>query len=34
MRRALSKEEASRVTERQKKRQKHFPQRNYAVKAE
>ncbi|KAK5167951.1 60S ribosomal protein L35, L29 [Saxophila tyrrhenica] len=34
MRRRLTKEEASRVTEKQKKRQRHFPQRNYAVKAE
>jgi large subunit ribosomal protein L35e len=32
MRRRLSKEDASRVTERQKKRQRHFPQRNFAVK--
>ena len=32
MRRRLTKEEASRVTEKQKKRQRHFPQRNYAVK--
>ncbi|EMD00853.1 hypothetical protein BAUCODRAFT_29232 [Baudoinia panamericana UAMH 10762] len=34
MRRALSKEDAGRVTPRQKKRQRHFPPRNYAVKAE
>lgn len=33
MRRALSKEDASRVTEKQKKRQRHFPQRNFAVKS-
>merc|ERR1712176_953190 len=33
LRRALSKEDASRVTERQKKKQRHFPQRVYAVKA-
>ncbi|KAK0364131.1 60S ribosomal protein L35, L29 [Friedmanniomyces endolithicus] len=33
-RRALTKEEASLVTEKQKKRQRHFPQRNYAVKAQ
>ncbi len=32
IRRRLTKEEASRVTEKQKKRQMHFPQRNYAVK--
>ncbi|KAK1074660.1 60S ribosomal protein L35, L29 [Friedmanniomyces endolithicus] len=32
--RALTKEEASLVTEKQKKRQRHFPQRNYAVKAQ
>merc|ERR1712230_147536 len=31
LRRALSKEDASRVTERQKKKQRHFPQRVYAV---
>ncbi|KAK5108592.1 60S ribosomal protein L35 [Meristemomyces frigidus] len=31
-RRALSPKEASLVTEKQKKRQRHFPQRNYAVK--
>ncbi|TKA25712.1 60S ribosomal protein L35 [Salinomyces thailandicus] len=34
MRRALSKEDASRVSERQKKKQRHFPQRVYAVKAQ
>jgi len=34
MRRALTKSEASLVSEKQKKRQRHFPQRNYAVKAE
>ncbi|RMX79649.1 hypothetical protein D0867_15606 [Hortaea werneckii] len=34
LRRALSKEDASRVTERQKKKQRHFPQRVYAVKAQ
>lgn len=34
MRRALSKDEASLVTEKQKKRQRHFPQRNFAVKTE
>ncbi|WPG99752.1 60S ribosomal protein L35 [Acrodontium crateriforme] len=33
MRRALSKEDASRITEKQKKKQNHFPQRNYAVKS-
>ncbi|KAK3066956.1 60S ribosomal protein L35, L29 [Teratosphaeriaceae sp. CCFEE 6253] len=33
-RRALTKGEASLVTEKQKKRSRHFPQRNYAVKAE
>jgi large subunit ribosomal protein L35e len=33
-RRALTKEEASRVTVKQKKRQAHFPQRNFAVKAQ
>ncbi|KAI9761402.1 MAG: 60S ribosomal protein L35 [Chaenotheca gracillima] len=33
MRRRLSKEDASRKTERQKKKQIHFPQRKYAVKA-
>ena len=32
MRRRLTKEEASRITEKQKKRQRHFPQRNFAVK--
>jgi len=32
IRRRLSKEDASRVTEKQKKKQTHFPQRNYAVK--
>ena len=32
MRRQLTKEEASRVTDKQKKRQRHFPQRNFAVK--
>ncbi|KAK5160199.1 60S ribosomal protein L35, L29 [Recurvomyces mirabilis] len=31
-RRALSPKEASLVSEKQKKRQRHFPQRNYAVK--
>ncbi|KAG9519869.1 60S ribosomal protein L35, partial [Aureobasidium melanogenum] len=34
IRRRLSKEDASRVTEKQKKKQIHFPQRNYAVKAQ
>ncbi|KAK5123193.1 60S ribosomal protein L35 [Meristemomyces frigidus] len=34
MRRALSKEDAARVTEKQSKKQRHFPQRNYMVKAE
>ncbi|KAH9843401.1 60S ribosomal protein L35 [Teratosphaeria destructans] len=34
IRRALSKEDASRITEKQRKKQRHFPQRNYAVKAE
>ncbi|KAK3056295.1 60S ribosomal protein L35, L29 [Extremus antarcticus] len=34
MRRRLTKEESSRVSEKQKKRSRHFPQRNYAVKAE
>lgn len=34
IRRRLTKAEASLVTEKQKKRQTHFPQRNYAVKAE
>ena len=33
MRRALTKEEASLISEKQKKRQAHFPQRNFAVKA-
>ncbi|KAF2228747.1 putative ribosomal protein L35 [Viridothelium virens] len=33
MRRRLTKEEASKITEKQRKRQIHFPQRNYAVKA-
>lgn len=32
MRRRLTKAEASAVTEKQKKRQRHFPQRNFAVK--
>ena len=32
IRRRLSKHEASRVTEKQKKKQTHFPQRKYAVK--
>jgi len=32
IRRRLTKEEASIVTEKQKKKQTHFPQRNYAVK--
>jgi large subunit ribosomal protein L35e len=32
IRRRLTKAEASRVTERQRKRQSHFPQRKYAVK--
>ena len=32
MRRRLSPEEAKLVTEKQKKRQRHFPQRNFAVK--
>lgn len=32
MRRRLTKEESSRVSEKQKKRSRHFPQRNYAVK--
>ncbi|KAI9654082.1 MAG: 60S ribosomal protein L35 [Bathelium mastoideum] len=32
-RRRLTKEEASRVTERQRKRQIHFPKRTYAMKA-
>ncbi|KAI9846097.1 MAG: 60S ribosomal protein L35 [Sclerophora amabilis] len=34
MRRQLSKEDASRITQRQKKRQTHFPARKFAVKAE
>ncbi|KAL9127857.1 MAG: hypothetical protein Q9217_003348 [Psora testacea] len=34
IRRRLNKHEATRVTEKQKKRQIHFPQRKYAVKAE
>lgn len=34
IRRRLSKHEASRVTEKQKKKTTHFPQRKYAVKAE
>ncbi|KAK3725158.1 60S ribosomal protein L35, L29 [Vermiconidia calcicola] len=34
MRRRLSPAEASRVTDKQKKRERHFPQRNFAVKAE
>jgi len=34
IRRRLTKEEASRVTEKQKKKQTHFPQRTFAVKAE
>ncbi|OCL04633.1 60S ribosomal protein-like protein L35 [Glonium stellatum] len=33
MRRRLTKHEASLVTEKQKKKQTHFPQRSYAVKA-
>jgi large subunit ribosomal protein L35e len=32
MRRRLTKDEASRVTEKSKKRSRHFPQRNFAVK--
>lgn len=32
IRRRLTKEEASRVTDKQRKRQMHFPQRNYAIK--
>lgn len=32
IRRRLTKEEASRVTDKQKKRQRHFPQRTFAVK--
>ncbi|KAJ9638699.1 60S ribosomal protein L35 [Exophiala oligosperma] len=34
IRRRLSKKDASRITEKQKKRQTHFPQRKYAIKAE
>jgi len=34
IRRRLSEKDASRVTQKQKKRQMHFPQRKYAVKAE
>ena len=34
IRRRLSKKDASRVTEKQKKKQTHFPMRKYAVKAE
>ncbi|KKY19989.1 putative 60s ribosomal protein l35 [Phaeomoniella chlamydospora] len=34
IRRQLTKADASRVTEKQKKKQVHFPQRKYAVKAE
>ncbi|MCJ1400164.1 60S ribosomal protein L35 [Xylographa trunciseda] len=34
IRRRLSKKEASRVTEKQKKKTMHFPMRKYAVKAE
>ncbi|KAI9819907.1 MAG: 60S ribosomal protein L35 [Pycnora praestabilis] len=34
IRRRLSKHEASLISEKQKKRQMHFPQRKYAVKAE
>ncbi|KAF2214660.1 hypothetical protein CERZMDRAFT_65903 [Cercospora zeae-maydis SCOH1-5] len=33
IRRRLSPEDAKRVTEKQKKRQRHFPQRQFAVKA-
>ncbi|PNS16172.1 60S ribosomal protein L35 [Sphaceloma murrayae] len=33
IRRRLTKHEAGLITEKQKKRQTHFPQRNYAVKA-
>lgn len=33
IRRRLSPEDAARVTEKQKKKQRHFPQRNFAVKA-
>ena len=32
IRRRLTKEEAGRVTDKQKKRQRHFPQRGFAVK--
>lgn len=32
IRRRLSPEDAARVTEKQKKKQRHFPQRNFAVK--
>ena len=32
MRRRLTKDEASRVSDKSKKRQRHFPQRNFAVK--
>lgn len=32
IRRRLSSEDAARVTEKQKKKQRHFPQRNFAVK--
>ncbi|KAL2043456.1 hypothetical protein N7G274_003763 [Stereocaulon virgatum] len=34
IRRRLSKHEATRLTERQKKKKLHFPQRKYAIKAE
>ncbi|GAB7338972.1 hypothetical protein MBLNU457_5641t1 [Dothideomycetes sp. NU457] len=34
MRRRLTKHEANLITEKQKKKQMHFPQRNYAVKAQ
>lgn len=34
MRRALSKEDAARITEKAAKKARHFPQRNYMVKAE
>ena len=34
MRRALSKDEAGVRTDKQKKRERHFPQRNYMVKAQ
>jgi len=33
IRRRLTKEESSRITEKQKKRQSHFPERKFAVKA-